>query len=839
MAAFNELFNELLDDLEPRTQRKRNRASSDRGLPPDDELRNLARTYLMRQKELWPHHAKAGHFPEATDSILSEMVNGYKERHRSGQIGAKKVREQLSMSANSIGVFYGRYSCDNSSPTSILDQLYNALGKAQGESRFIPWEFVFADYSVSGLDASRQGYGNCKTLTRECGSEFDTIYIDDFTRASRDSLEWWRLASLCKSSGKRMIGASDGFDLASPDWDIKVTIYGLISRLFISGLREKVLRGMKGAARRGTVLGKLPIGFTRKPVKDESGTIVRRPNGKPLYQPAIDPESRSTVKMLFMLFEKRKWSAHKIAKVFNQKEIDNTTTWTETGVKKMLANPAYLGVFFWNRTRREYDYETEKWVKKANPSSEWIKYIDTSLQIIAPRQWKEARRRLRKKKKGGNKSPSRNQKSATTLLSGTLHCGYCGKELTLCRSAGKYKNMFCVNGRIGVHGCQLSTTKSTRIIEECVLDFLRDKLLTESAIQGLVEKANDHLQKMAEKPKVDTHPVQSKINKTRKQVDRLVQRVSKLDVDEDPLREGYERNILKLQKELDELRDQLHVMEQDNSTPPPPLDTGKVECYIADMRGLLNLEIPEAAEAIRQLTGPIEIRQKKIEGKRGARWIATLTPNLSGLMRFVSQQKGYPDSITLEYLCHANWITPTEIHIPIEKIPAYEELAPKFKELHDNGASIHEIASKHKFGWHVALEVLNFTHTGVRPQWYINPDSVRFAGWDYYMEIAPIIAELRDQAGMDWPVVVEEVQQRTGHQISTVTALRAYEYAHRRMIRQTAGIGTEFKPRLDQGKFDHFKKLYSEGITNGAELARRLEISRNTANRWKKVLRTE
>jgi hypothetical protein len=52
---------------------------------------------------------------------------------------------------------YMRYSCDNSSPVSIIDQMVNCLDKARQEDRFIPWAYVFCDYSVSGLDASRRG----------------------------------------------------------------------------------------------------------------------------------------------------------------------------------------------------------------------------------------------------------------------------------------------------------------------------------------------------------------------------------------------------------------------------------------------------------------------------------------------------------------------------------------------------------------------------------------------------------------------------------------------------------------------------------------------------------
>ena len=60
-------------------------------------------------------------------------------------------------------------------------------------------------------------------------------------------------------------------------------------------------------------------------------------------------------------------------------------------------------------------------------------------------------------------------------------------------------------------------------------------------------------------------------------------------------------------------------------------EPGPSKVYLPDLRELLNQEVPMAAEAIRTLTGPIKIRQEKIPGKRGARWIATFSPDLVGI----------------------------------------------------------------------------------------------------------------------------------------------------------------------------------------------------------------
>jgi DNA invertase Pin-like site-specific DNA recombinase len=831
--------NELLQDLQPRPKRKRNRKSSDRGLPPDAELHRLAQTYLESQRDYWPQLASAGILPEPTDTVLNQMVDEYKERHRTGKIDGDDLLSRLgSTERPRLAAFYGRYSCDNSSPLSIIDQMHNCLVKAKDEGRFIPWEFIIADYSVSGLDSGRRGYVNCKTLIKHQGDAFDTIYIDDFTRASRDSLEWWRLAAACQRAKKRLIGASDGFDLSSPDWEVKVAVSGLVSQLHIRGLREKVIRGMKGAARRHTVLGKPPLGFTRKIVRDEDGQIVRRPSGKPLHELAIESEFAELVRRIFRLFVVKLWSPYRIAKRFNARKHEGTDTWTESTIKKILKNPASIGVFIWNRTHTEFDYETEKWIKVPNPRSEWIVDYDPSLAIVSLDDWRNSQRRRSACRRGrrGDSPPSRNQCSATTLLSGTLHCGYCGRELTLCRSAGKYKNMFCTNGRVGVHGCQLSTTKSTRIIEECVLAHLKDVLLTESALAELVQQANQHLAELANRPTVDVAPFQSQMKGLQIKIDRLVSRVANLPDEKEDLREGYERQIIQLQKEVNGLRYELRKADNNNSAPPPPIAPDAVKRYLDDIRDVLNQEIPQAAEAIRQLTGPIEVRQEKVEGRRGARWIATFTPNVRELLRHVSQTQDYPDSVTLESLCRAKWITAPSVDVPIEKVPEYERLAPKFKELRDGGRTIHEIASRHKVAWQVAYETLQFAETGDRPLWYASDDPVRYAGWKHFQDVAPVVAELRDQEKMNWLEITDETLRRTGYVISAVTALRAYEHAHRRETRQSSGIGTDFRPRSGQEKFEQFCELVKKGVTNGAELGRRVGVSRSTAHRWKKGL---
>lgn len=425
------------------------------------------------------------------------------------------------------------------------------------------------------------------------------------------------------------------------------------------------------------------------------------------------------MELLFKLFVERKWTGHRIAKHFNKLKVDGSDSWNETGIKKMLRNEAYIGVFIWNRTRREFDYEQKKWVVVRNPQSEWEVHIDRKLAIVSSKVWKAARRRLRQMRRNSpltGKKRSRNQNSATSLFSGTLFCGCCGRELTLYRSTGKYKSVFCLNGRTHMQGCRLSTCKSTRIIEECLLGYIHETIFNDAAIVDLVERANKYLAEEARKPRVKVRPLMAKAKKHSSTIEKLVRQVES-EQDEE-LCDGYHRRIKQLQTELNEIRAEIRKAETVNAGPPQPLNIERVKGYLDDLRGLLHQEIPAAAEAIRTLTGPITIRQELIPGKtRGARWIATFSPDLLRLLRQVARDEGNPDSITLEFLCMRNWITPTLVKITVEKVPKYEILAPKFEKLKENGASIQQIASTHGMCWLYAKQILNFALTGERPTW--------------------------------------------------------------------------------------------------------------------------
>lgn len=822
----------------PRHKRRPRRARADRGLPPDEELSRLAEEYLTRQRKHWPELVKAGLLPEPTPAVVRQMVDDFKVRHRTGEVEITAVAPYAKAVPKLAGD-YNRYSCDNSNPTSILDQMVKALEKARQEDRFVVWSYLFCDYSVTGLDPSRQGYSSYKKVLADEQHQIETTYIDDFSRASRDEIEWWKLAALSKKYRKRMIGASDGFDLSNPNSDVLITVFGLVSRLFIKSLREKVRRGMKGAARRGTSLGKQSLGFTRRVHRDEHGQVVYRPDGRPRHEPCIDPLTKDYRALLYELYVDKKWSAYKISRHFNKLKVDDWNGWTESTIKKLLGSPTAIGIFIWNKTHQEYDLEEEKWIKVRNPRSEWEVHYDPDLAIVSLDHWRAARKRLAASRRASRltgRKPTRNQVSATTLFSGTLYCEHCQREhhgdgeLKLIRSCGKYKQMGCLNGVQGTHGCPLSTSKSVKIIEDCLLAFLRDPLITEQRIRGELARSNAYLEREAAKPRVNTTPLHNKARKLEAAIRKLVMRVEKEPSDE--LCAGYDKRIKELQREVNGLRVQIQEAESQNRRRDlKSLDLNRAMTYLADLRGLLSEEIPMAAEAIRTLTGPILIRQEPIPGRKtGARWIATFSPDLLRILRQLSKDNKYPESIVL-----AN-VEPTKarnVKVPIEKVPKYEQLAPEFKRLRDGGASNATIAAAHGMAKQQAAEILHFADTGERPKWKAGKRTGTGARPVLYLKISKEVAQLRDKKKMSFPRIAAKLK------VAESTVRRAYDHHHRDKVREAAERG-ETPSRgpyshLGEAVFKKIRKLLRAG-RKPMDIASSAGCSVNTVRRVRKQM---
>ena len=114
-----------------------------------------------------------------------------------------------------------------------------------------------------------------------------------------------------------MIGASDNFTLKSPTGGMMVYVFEMFSHLFIRQLREKVLRGMMGAARRKTSVSRLPLGYKLVP---ECDTFDK--DGAALNELAIHEDTMKYVRLAGHWYANCSMSTFKITRELSRLKVD-------------------------------------------------------------------------------------------------------------------------------------------------------------------------------------------------------------------------------------------------------------------------------------------------------------------------------------------------------------------------------------------------------------------------------------------------------------------------------------------------------------------------------------
>ncbi len=139
--------------------------------------------------------------------------------------------------------------------------------------------------------------------------------------------------------------------------------------------------------------------------------------------------------------------------------------------------------------------------------------------------------------------------------------------------------MFCLNGPTGAHGCRLSSSKSTRVIKDCLLGFLRDTFFSDAAFDAVVTNANAFLEEEAHKPHIDTAPMKAEVRQKEAAIAKLVRRV--VATDDQDICNGYDKQIAELQRGANRLNAAIRDAEVHNRRPCQPLDVDSAKAYLA------------------------------------------------------------------------------------------------------------------------------------------------------------------------------------------------------------------------------------------------------------------
>lgn len=781
MTQFNELSHH--DNLPSgRSARPSPRKKADKGLPDEAALRDLARTYIELQRRLWPELTRTKFLPARSEKSIATLADQFRERF----LGDGVPRFEAPPDAGwwkQLGAAYLRYSCENSNPRSLDQQLKNVLERAARDGVFIPWEYVFADAAVSGTTAARRGYQMAKAAVELDDGGPHVFYVDEIGRASRDAIEALRLGRLIEVRKKRMVGVTDGFDSDGTYSKIMLQVFAMLQAWFVDQLRSKVLRGMADGFARGKNLGKPALGYKLAPMTDTDGRPVTDDGGEPVMVKVIDEGEAEHVREAFRLFAVEHWSKGRIARWFNSERIGGMTSWDGSLIRQLLRRETYFGVEYYGMTYRVVDPDTGDITIVRRPQKEWKRRDVPHLRIVPPDLEAKAKERLKacraaylRRVGDTTKGPSRAAVYPTVLVRPV--CGYCGSELYLGRS-GKYASFCCLNGSAEKNGCRLRTYKTVRIVEQAVVSHIQRVVFTPEFVAALVGKANAYLKAEGKRPKGDATRLRAEIKVLTGKRDQLLLLWEECDGELDDVA----TKLMKYKAQLAALQDRLREVERP-AEPLAAITATDVEAVVAELHALLREDVAAVAPILRELTGPVTVTQEEQEGKWGAVWIARFAVNLVPAAARLTRRRNCPISGSWEFLNTRGWKSPLPCETRVDFVPKHEALADIVKDMVDGGASLHHIATALGQSYATVRSALVFARSGERPK--AKPAGRRTGartGPPRFVALAPKVARLRDVEHVPFSDIAARLK------VSEQTARRAYDHAHRDEIRQAVEEG--------------------------------------------------
>jgi DNA invertase Pin-like site-specific DNA recombinase len=432
----------------------------------------------------------------------------------------------------------------------------------------------------------------CRQQARQ-GTPVDTILCWNANRFSRaDSQETsWFIWEFRQAGVGRMLTATRWVDFSRMEDRVLFNIEQDTSHHpYVVNLARDSTRGRITAARGARYNGGgIPYGYR----------LALGPDGKPLLVlgPAQEVE---TVRWIFHTYANTDKGVRAIAEELTRRGVPTATGlrhWSQSTVRDILSNPAYLGRVVWNRRRGGKFFAVvdcrvtprqEAGGGRRNPPEAWIPGGDhepiVDVETFERCQAKKSRRR-------GGKRPGK----ADYLLTGLLRCGHCGSAMSgrpcVLRQGGKvyrYRRYTCGgNSRGGKAVCEANGIDADALAR-AVLRKLRERWLNPETLDAL--RAEIRRQDQAERgaSPARLEDVRARLRAAERKAALAAGRV--LEEEDEALLPRLRQQLKELVQQCDLLAAEAEALER-QPTPAAELEAG-VDAAVA-MMGRLEVALRE------------------------------------------------------------------------------------------------------------------------------------------------------------------------------------------------------------------------------------------------------
>ena len=394
-------------------------------------------------------------------------------------------------------------------------------------------EYIFQEvYTGSELD--RPKLNALRELIRSEAVNAVVCYSTD--RLARKPVYIAIIAEECEKHGVALMFVTEPLD-NSPEGQFIRYAKGFAAQIEHEKIRERTVRGKKERARSG----KMPQGTGK-------GTFGYQYNKGSGRRTVVEAEAE-VVRYIFKLALERN-SFHRISTILNGNKIPTFSggKWHPLTVKRMLTNPAYMGITYYGMTKR-ISLGGNKRRLEQRPRSEWIEVPDVTPSIISKEQFQAVQEVI----------VSRDRKATyglhKYLLTGHVYCGYCGSPMCGSTLSGRYRYYYCRGTRPGY-----------AIPKECDAKYMRADAVEEAIWQevaDIIKSPNIALAEIRRKQDGIANPSDSDLKRIDREIQscrnyelRMVQLYGVGEIDVEHIRTETQRIKTKRQT-LEEERDRL------------------------------------------------------------------------------------------------------------------------------------------------------------------------------------------------------------------------------------------------------------------------------------------
>ena len=271
----------------------------------------------------------------------------------------------------------------------------------------------YVDRGESARSADRPALKDM--LARIAGDrDIDAVVVHKIDRLARNMEDHVAIRALLRRRGVALVSVTENVEETASGRLVE-GIHALMAEFYSANLASEIKKGQDQKAKLGGFPHGAPLGYLN--VREVIG-------GRPVARIVPDPERAPLVQLAFEHYVTGEWTLQRLATELAHRGLTNRgqrskapapITWQ--GLAKILANPVYIGIVEWNG----------------------VQYPGTHEPLVTPEVFRHVRELI-----GARSARGTRERKHPHHLKGLLHCGVCGRRLSVQRSKGRYVYFFCL-----------------------------------------------------------------------------------------------------------------------------------------------------------------------------------------------------------------------------------------------------------------------------------------------------------------------------------------------------------------------------------------------------------